>query len=284
LKKIDVSIFSGKPISDVIDFAKHIKDDGLEGKLNAHFIFSMLIDEITNDNENNFSYIRGDLRQEIWDLERFFGWNRKFFSQSGQDKFIHTHFFHSYFEKGFFVDVGAYDGVKGSNSLFFENILGWNGIAIEPAKGKFKDLRENRKCLCINQAVSGKKELVEFIEVTHGYTQMSGLNTKNYSSDYEFIMKDPASKIKKQVMQTTTFDELVLKNKNIDYLSVDIEGGEMDLLQSINFKFYDIKVISIENKLPLQIDYQSYLSGKNFKRLDIVGSDEIYFNKSHFNY
>jgi hypothetical protein len=85
-------------------------------------------------------------------------------------------------------------------------------------------------------------------------------------------------------MQTTTFDELVLKNKNIDYLSVDIEGGEMDLLQSINFKFYDIKVISIENKLPLQIEYQSYLSGKNFKRLDIVGSDEIYFNKSHFNY
>ena len=279
-----MSIFSGKPISEIIEFAKHIKGDGLEGKLNAHLLFTMLIDEIPNDNENKFSYIRGDLRQEIWDIEKFFGWNRNFFSQSGQDKFILTHFFNSYVGKGFFVDIGAYDGVKGSNSLFFEKTLGWNGIAVEPAKEKFKALRKNRQCLCINKAISDKKEMMEFIEVTHGYTQMSGLNTQNYSSSYEFIAKDTASKEKKRILETATFGEIMLKNRNIDYLSIDIEGGERNLLESINFEYYDIKVISIENSLPLKIDYQNYFSERNFKRLDIIGSDEIYFNKSHFSY
>src|SRR5262249_56743026 len=54
------------------------------------------------------------------------------FSQLGQDIFVYNTFFRERRTKGYFVDIGAYDGVTFSNSLFFERHLGWQGVCIEP--------------------------------------------------------------------------------------------------------------------------------------------------------
>ena len=72
------------------------------------------------------------------------------------------------------------------------------------------------------------------------------------------------------------------KNKDVDYLSIDIEGGEEDLIKSIDYSFYDIKVISIENNYPNDINYLEFLSSKGFKFFNCYGHDEIYYNKNHF--
>ena len=83
-------------------------------------------------------------------------------------------------------------------------------------------------------------------------------------------------------IKTTTFDQIVSKNTKIDYLSVDIEGGEMDLLNSINFNDYEIKVISVENNIPKTQNFKIFFDTKNFTYYDRVGQDEIFYNNSHF--
>jgi hypothetical protein len=55
----------------------------------------------------------------------------------------------------------------------------------------------------------------------------------------------------------------------------------MDILESIDFDLYKIKVLSIENNYPNEIDYEKYLSDKGFCYIDNVGVDEIYFNKKY---
>ena len=85
-------------------------------------------------------------------------------------------------------------------------------------------------------------------------------------------------------MKTTTFDQIVSKSTKIDYLSVDIEGGEMDLLNSINFNDYEIKVISVENNIPKTQNFKNFFDTKNFIYYDRVGQDEIFYNSKFFKF
>jgi hypothetical protein len=96
------------------------------------------------------------------------------------------------------------------------------------------------------------------------------------------INKDPRTLLDKKIIETSTFSEILEKNYFIDYLSIDVEGGEQDIIESINFDLYKIKVLSIENNHPNQINYEKYLSSKGFCYIDNVGVDEIYFNKKYF--
>ena len=75
----------------------------------------------------------------------------KSFAQINQD--INVLDFYERKTGGFFVDVGAYDGVKFSNTLLLEKDFEWNGICIEPGKRFFQRLTENRTATCIEKAV-----------------------------------------------------------------------------------------------------------------------------------
>jgi hypothetical protein len=113
---------------------------------------------------------------------------------------------------------------------------------------------------------------------------MSGLNKNYYKHSFDTINNNKRSRIKKYQIETSTFPEIVKNNQQIDYLSIDIEGGELDLLNSIDFEFYNIKLLSVENNTPKKIDYRGSLKKKNFELYDYVGVDEIYFNKKYFNF
>ena len=279
MKQIDYQFLNGKDVGQVIAYADDLAKKSIEDKLNAHQIYTSLIEinQVPNLYEHPYAWVRGGLRQKIFDLEKFFNWNMFYSSQSGQDKFINNFFFRGK-EKGFFVEIGAYDGLTGSNCFFFEKHLGWNGIAIEPSSNQFSKLEKNRNCNCINKALSTKIEQKEFIDVIQGYTQMSGLNNSFYKKTLDKITKDFRTKIERKTIETTTFSKAVNQNYLIDYLSIDVEGGEQDILDSIDFNLYKIKVISIENNNPPDTEYNSYLSNKGFKYIDNVGVDEIYVN------
>ena len=82
-------------------------------------------------------------------------------------------------------------------------------------------------------------------------------------------------------MRTSTFDKSIL-TKEIDYLSIDIDGAELDVLKSINFQEYIIKVISVENNSPEKINFNSFLKENNFSFFDRVGEEEIFYNNNFF--
>ena len=281
MKNINLDQFTGKNISFIMSKADELFKKDLEGIIHAHKIYNMLIEEIPNTyDEKKFHVLRGDLRQKIWNCERKLFWNEKFLSQSGQDKIIKNYFFKDK-KHGFFVEIGAFDGIMGSNCFHFEKFLNWEGIAFEPSNTQFEKLKLNRKCHLINKAIATEEKEVEFLEVEEGYTQMSGILNEKYISE-ETIKKDPRSKTKKIIITTTTFDKNIPFDKEIDYLSIDIEGGEMELLDSIDFKKYNIKVISVENNSPEKLNFKEFFDKKNFNYFDRVGQDEIFYNKNYF--
>ena len=87
-------------------------------------------------------------------------------SQYGQDKIINERIFGSK-RNGFFVDIGANDGITGSNTYFFEKELSWKGVCIEPQPDIFNKLAKNRKSECHNCAVSSKTGTAKFLKVGH---------------------------------------------------------------------------------------------------------------------
>ena len=177
---IQANVGNEKDIINVIKKADELFRENLEGKIHAHKLYSLLLEQIPNIYEKKKERIlRGNLRQKIWDCERTYFWNEKYASQAGQDKIIKDFFFRNK-DNGYFVDIGAYDGIMGSNSLHFERFLKWNGVAVEPSEIQFKKLKENRSCKIINKAISSTVKEVEFMDVVEGLTQMSGINNEIY--------------------------------------------------------------------------------------------------------
>ena len=284
MKNIDLSSFVGKNVNDLLKKGDQLFNDNLEGKIHAHKIYSELLEQVPNTYASSNEHVfRGMLRQKIWNCERSFFWNEKYTSQAGQDKMIKKNFFDGK-KNGFFIEIGAYDGISGSNCYHFERFLNWDGIAIEPSNIQFEKLKKNRKCKVLNNAISDEVKEVEFIEVTEGLTQMSGINDSSFERNFKIISNNQASKTDSIKLKTITFDEIVPKNKDIDYLSIDIEGGEMNLLKSIDFKTNNIKVISVENNIPKEQNFKNFFEEINFTYLDRIGQDEIFYNRQNFKF
>jgi FkbM family methyltransferase len=199
----------------------------------------------------------------------------KFYSQFKQDQFAYENYFKNKLN-GFFVDIGAYDGEIDSNSLFFEN-LGWKGICFEPNPDMFYKLQHIRKCTCLPYAISDKNETTQFFQIKEGPIVLSGLvdgftvtaveriNSYNLEDSQTFDYID---------VECKTFDSVV-NTYDIDFLSLDTEGNELKILQSIDFIKYNIDVITVENN-----DYDSkfvdFLIPKGYSFVTRLGCDELY--------
>lgn len=146
---------------------------------------------------------------------------------------------------GFFVEFGATDGVSLSNTYLLESKFNWKGILSEPAKKWHKKLHANRNCIVDERcvwSVSGEK--LEFIEAPRG----------EFSSIQSFIGSDMHATARQggivYNVETVSLRDLLDyygAPATIDYLSLDTEGSEFDILQSFDFNSYDIKVISCEH-------------------------------------
>jgi FkbM family methyltransferase len=182
----------------------------------------------------------------------------RYFSQYGQDRFIDEHIFHGK-TKGLFVEIGAGDGLNLSNTAFFERSRGWKGFCIEPRKKAYKKLQKNRSGVCLNECLSVEPGIKKFLEIEGSGEMLSGVY-ENYSSEHlTRINEDRDGPNKKKLLRKikcTPINDFLSKYSlfNIDYCSIDIEGGEIDLVKSIDFTKYRIFCLSIENNYKDQPD------------------------------
>jgi FkbM family methyltransferase len=172
----------------------------------------------------------------------------KHYGQLKQDIIIYNSFFKEK-KDGFYVDIGAHDGITGSNTYLYDQ-LGWSGICVEPNKNRYDDLEKNRTSKNYNCVVSNiDKEYVDFC-LMDGYAEMlSGIVEKYTENHKKRILRDCEEhkcKREKVSIRNYKFNDLI-ENKNIDFLSVDTEGGELDILESIDHDQYNINIICFEN-------------------------------------
>lgn len=197
------------------------------------------------------------------------------YSQYNQDCYIN-----SVFEgktTGTYLDLGAFDGLHISNTLFFEQ-LGWEGMCVEPLPDAFAKLRENRKCECLEGCISAlKDEYVEFCQI-QGFNHMLSGIVKAYDPAHIHRInsgfqeyKDTYSIIK---VRNYRFNEIIQPGL-IDYLSLDTEGSELSILKSINWSVYKILSISVENNYGDNKIF-TFLDGLGYQYKGRFGCDEIY--------
>ena len=125
--------------------------------------------------QNLPAHREGNLRMQLWQVEKQLGLHSRYFSQAGQDRYLNERIF-SNKRDGTFVEIGGYDGWMGSNCVFFEKVLGWTGLVVEASPQLVRRIGETRSARVIHAAVSDRDGAAEFLEVTAGLTQMGGLD------------------------------------------------------------------------------------------------------------
>jgi FkbM family methyltransferase len=162
------------------------------------------------------------------------------YSQEAQDLKVLLHY--KLKKDGYFLEIGASDGLKFSNTYLLEKNHNWTGICVEPIKEDYDKLINNRCCFCSNLAVYSKSnEELEFN--IYEYNLLSGLN--------EHINTYSNQPIKEKVIvKTITLTDL-LDNYSapyfIEYLSLDTEGSEYEILKVFNFNKYKFGLIHVEH-------------------------------------
>ena len=156
--------------------------------------------------------------------------------------------------KGFFIECGAANGIRFSNTLFFEGGRSWNGLLIEPNIDLFKDLiKLHRNAYSINSCLGTNKssQLVSFKMV--GY--LGGIGEKMDSSHSQWVEDYTNSTYKTITAQCFTLHSLLLAagQTEVDYFSLDVEGPELEILQTIPFDKISIKVISVVYRVQISM-------------------------------
>jgi FkbM family methyltransferase len=192
-------------------------------------------------------------------------------------------YYPNYDYKGIFFDVGAFEPIRISNSYHFEK-NGWNVYCFEANPDNMPLLKSERQNV-FNYAISNEdKDSITFnVVMASGWT--AGYSAINISEDYKRICGwNPQSVKQVNVVQKTlnTIITTEIPNiVNIDIMSIDIEGGELDCLRGLDLVKYDPKVLVVENvtndisienylkifgyKLDKQIAYNQYYISKNYK-------------------
>jgi FkbM family methyltransferase len=188
---------------------------------------------------------------------------KTYYSQIGQDAWVNSVLNGK--RNGFFVELGACDGLYLSNTLYFERHLDWNGICIEPNERYWSALGRNRRCNLSHALVhSEPDQMVDFVlaEAASGIDDETG---------NKHVVK----------LRTSTLEQ-VLDAYNapriIDYLSLDVEGQEYNILSTFPFDKYQFRCLTVEHNAPHvgsenQQKIRDLLEGAGYRF--VQGNDDI---------
>ena len=203
--------------------------------------------------------------------------HKKSYSQCGEDLIVKFIFDSLSIAKPSYIDIGAHDPFLISNTALF-NELGSRGINIDPDDNlleKFKAVRSED--INLNIGVGPEKSKMELYIMSE-----KALNTFS-KKEAENCVKEGLEIIDTKSVDILTLDEIIIKYNNgifPDFLSLDAEGFDFDILKSINFNQYYPKVICVET-----ISFSKTGKGvKNQELIDFLLSKEyLLYADTHIN-
>jgi FkbM family methyltransferase len=189
-----------------------------------------------------------------------------FHSQIGQDRWVLETVFPGVTD-GFFLDVGSWDGTLDSNTKALEE-RGWTGICIDP----FPRNMQGRTCRMFKDAVhsqSGKRVLFRQSGALGGIEDTLGL------------WKEPTGNKPTIELTTVTLGEILEAAKAprfIHFVSLDIEGGELEALRGFPFDRYRIGALAVEHNLeePKRSDIAVLMKSHGYRRVHSWYQDDFY--------
>lgn len=211
----------------------------------------------------------------------------QYFSQIGQDRY-YIEKIANFKKDGVFLDIGAHDGIKTSNTAALELFLGWKGVCVEANPELIETLKKNRPAAKVVHCAVWKEPGEVELEIsdsnfdgTQGdlLTRISNLDRndeyfKNHFQQSRRTVKVDAKTVTQVVKETLGLPCVV------DYMSLDVEGAEMEALQSIDFSQIDVKFMTIEHgNRPGYIEqFKTYLEQFGYK-IHRINSFDVEFSR-----
>ena len=225
-------------------------------------------------------------KQTLIRLIKLRSYFKKFHSLNKLDERLSTLLPHKY---GFYVEIGANDGISQSNSLYFERKKNWSGILVEPDKQNFHLLRKNRSksnkffnCACVS--FEFKESFIEFI-----YSNLMSVTINNKSefdkmnnhtlSGMRFLAKDEI--VKTYLVPAMNLQSILDQASApylMDFFSLDVEGNELEVLKGLNHKKYRFSYILVETNEIATIS--SYLNSANYHLVEKLSHHDYLFKNA----
>lgn len=188
---------------------------------------------ITAYTKNGTVLFENGLTRKICD-----SYEKDYFSQYGQDAFCTNYIFHRK-KGGFFIDVGANHPLKFNNTAYLEKELGWSGLAFEPQKELANLWKKERQTECVPVALGKSEEKIKFYrdgDCGDSCYMKSGKSFKPRRESY-FVRQKRLQDILDQ-----------RKIAVVDFMSIDVEGYELEVLKGVDLQKTHISCILLENE------------------------------------
>jgi FkbM family methyltransferase len=167
-------------------------------------------------------------------------------SQQGEDEFLMKRFFKGICG-GKYVELGALDGETYSNSFHFEFSSHWSGTLIEPNPTNFAKLqRRRRNNLVVNAAICDTNSDVHFVsrDAVGGIWEFM---TPSYRDGWHPDINEGNLHLKSSIIKCLPLRQVLSGHSFYDFLSLDVEGAELEVLRTLDFTAVTFGVIFYEN-------------------------------------
>lgn len=182
---------------------------------------------------------------------------------------------------GFYIDVGAQDPVVDSvTKAFYQH--GWHGINIEPIEHWFNKIVQDRPSdINLNVAVGARKGTLQLFEVVD-----TGLSTANV--EFAKRHKERGFNVREVNVEMTTLNDICTFEgvTEIQFLKIDVEGFEKEVLQGVDLSKIRPWIILVESTEPLSYvetwgDWESILLSAGYSFVKTDGLNRFYLSSEH---
>ena len=228
-------------------------------------------------------FLKNPSKQTLVRLIKLRSYFMKFHSLNNLDRRLSSLLPH---KNGFYVEIGANDGITYSNSLYFERKRDWSGILVEPDKQNFQLLRNNRRksnkffnCACVS--FEFKESFIEFV-----YSNLMSVTINDKSkfdkmnnhtlSGMKFLAKDEM--VKTYLVPAMNLESILVQASApnlMDFFSLDVEGNELEVLKGLNHNKYRFKYILVETNEFVAIS--SYLKNAKYHLMEKLSHHDYLF-------
>jgi FkbM family methyltransferase len=192
----------------------------------------------------------------------------KYYSQYDEEDFLLKYFNKK--NNGILIDIGAADGKTNSNSRYLIEFCNWSGILIEPHPEYYKSLfdlyKNNNNIKLYNIGIFNIKMHLPFYKfgnVEEGQVSTFSESFKNKVESYH------GNKYSESInIECNTITNILQENNlfNIDFVTVDCEGLDMEVLESNNWDIFRPKLICIEHSID-KILLSNFMNSKNYTKI-----------------
>lgn len=203
-------------------------------------------------------------------------------SQLGQD--LNVLSFYDKKKDGYFIEIGASDGIYLSNTYLLETQYNWKGICVEPIPEKYSKLIENRpNSTCYDNAIYHSSNIIIDFDIANTCDVLSGISI--HIGDVEHLKKEIDKNKSKIQVKTLSLNDLLEKSnapRFIEYLSLDTEGSEYEILRTFNFNKHVFGLIDVEHNYiePRRSNIRNILLSNGYIYLGQNEFDDMYKHSS----